>query len=484
MNTAAVTPAANETTSHQPNPITDYTSFYSNLAKRLRPSAIRSLYPLASRPGMLSLFAGLPNPNVFPINHIAFRTTNGSTIEFTDNELRESMQYGPTQGSALLIEQWKSILLRAHQPLHDHNDLTVMVGHGSQDLCCKTIDCYCAAGDNVIIDTYSYPGAVQHFQTVGVNLIGIDNDQNGMITSHLRDKLHTIYSGGQTVKAMYLIPTGSNPTGVTISHQRRLEIYSLASQYNILIFEDDPYYYLSFGSITALSNSSEFIRPVAVPSFFSMDCDGRVIRFDSMSKILSAGLRIGFAVAPSAMIKPVMMMQSNTNLFAAGPSQIMIQSLLTQMGYDGFNCHVDRVALFYARRRDILYKFVRQYLIIPKLITVDIPIAGMFLWMKINPMALHINGELTFDSYDLIIKEALAVNVLMTPGKGFHYQLDAVTDYVRASFSLIPESQMEEAVKRFGRLLLNRIQEYHDINGNKISNVDVHEDEKMSNGKQ
>lgn len=145
------------------------------------------------------------------------------------------------------------------------------------------------------------------------------------------------------------------------------------------------------------------------------------------------------------------MNQSGTNLFASGPAQVMVYRILSHLGNSGLQQHINSVALFYARRRDLFYGYVQQHLIATGLVTTDRPIAGMFLWMKVAGIR---------DSYDLVLTHALGVNVLMTPGRGFSAVDGEHTAYVRASFSIIAESDMEEAVKRFAKLLVNEVPAY------------------------
>lgn len=109
-----------------------FPSFYSPRAQRAKPSAIRSLYPLSIRPGMLSLFAGLPNPASFPINKISITTTTGDVLEFSEKEVTESMQYSASVGMPQLVSMWRTMVLEEHKPQYNNSDLVTMVGGGTQ----------------------------------------------------------------------------------------------------------------------------------------------------------------------------------------------------------------------------------------------------------------------------------------------------------------------------------------------------------------
>merc|ERR1719471_1860082 len=139
-------------------------------------------------------------------------------------------------------------------------------------------------------------------------------------------------------KIMYINPTGANPTGTVLTPERRREIYQIACEYNILILEDDPYYYMQFGD-------------GKVPSLFSMDTEGRVLRFDSFSKILSSGIRLGFVTGPRPLIERVVLHMQVSVLHASSLSQVITHQLLDQWGHEGFFRHIRSVEAFYQHRR-------------------------------------------------------------------------------------------------------------------------------------
>merc|ERR1719228_3139626 len=137
-------------------------------------------------------------------------------------------------------------------------------------------------------------------------------------------------------KFLYINPTGANPTGTVLPLDRRREIYKLCSQYNLILLEDDPYYYLQF--------EEKHLRP---PSFFSLDTEGRVVRFDSFSKILSSGIRLGFVTGPKPVIERIMLHMQVSVLHASSLSQVLVSNLLEQWGSEGFQNQIKRVEDFY-----------------------------------------------------------------------------------------------------------------------------------------
>lgn len=151
-------------------------------------------------------------------------------------------------------------------------------------------------GTALLVEDPTYTGAIAYLRTQPCELIGVATDAEG-VKPDVLDKILTEWPSastgkGKKPKVLYTIPCGGNPTGVTASLERKKKVYAVCQKHDLLIFEDDPYYYLQFQS-------------PRVPSYFSLDTDGRVLRFDSMSKILSSGLRIGWVTGPPALVERI-----------------------------------------------------------------------------------------------------------------------------------------------------------------------------------
>ncbi len=212
--------------------------------------------------------------------------------------------------------------------------------------------------------------------------------------------------------------------------ERRRQVYAIAREANVLIVEDDPYYFLQYGSSSSSSSSSY------TPSFLSIDVDGRVIRTDSFSKVLSAGLRVGLLTGPAPIISRVTLMQQASALHTSGISQALLVSVLDSWGRKGWEQHVANVQGVYARRRDWMLGFCERHL--QGKATWTAPSAGMFLWLHLT----HVR-----DSRALIQEKARERKVLLVPGADFSSEQGAVSQCVRASFSTASAADMEEAVR-------------------------------------
>lgn len=173
-----------------------------------------------------------------------------------------------------------------------------------------------------------------------------------------------------------------------------------------------------------------------------MDTCGRVIRFDSLSKVLSSGIRIGFTTGPRQFIDKINLHQQSTTLHTCGVSQMMTQRLLEQWGEHGWNSHTDKVALFYMRRRDHFIKCAEKYLSGKAEWTT--PTAGMFVWFKL----LGVD-----DSSELVKNKAKDAKVLLVPGEAFCPLPGSKSNCVRAAFSTASYADIDTALSRLGSLL-------------------------------
>lgn len=230
-------------------------------------------------------------------------------------------------------------------------------------------------------------------------------------------------------KVIYLNPTGSNPTGVTMPLERRKEVYDICCKYDLLILEDDAYYFLHF-----LDE-----HPV---SFLSLDTEGRVIRFDSMSKVLSSGLRLAWLTAPRQLVQNIELHIQSSILHPSTLSQVILDNLITAWGFNGLISHFDYVRRYYQARRDFTVASMERHL--KNLCEWSIPTGGMFVWIKVHGVA---------DVYDMLLSRGLKKNITFVPGHAFMADPTKACNYIRASFSKTPLKQIDKAMKLLGELI-------------------------------
>eukprot|EP00742_Colponemidia_sp_Colp-10_P001881 GILJ01002012.1.p1 GENE.GILJ01002012.1~~GILJ01002012.1.p1 ORF type:complete len:434 (-),score=58.33 GILJ01002012.1:163-1464(-) len=408
----------------------DYDSFITPLAKRRPPSAIRSLEPLMSIPGMISLGGGLPNPAAFPISGFTIKLKEGEPIELTPSQVVAALQYSSTRGYGELLEWLKRHQIETHSPKYTGWDTIVTVG--SQDGLARAFDTLLDQNTSLLLEDPTYSGALAPLRPLQCNLVPVPTDGGGIIPSAMAQILDNWNSPKAKPRVLYTIPTGQNPSGATLNNARRTELYQIARKHNLLILEDDPYWYLQ------LDNKPGQDR---IRSLFSMDSDGRVLRFDSFSKVLSSGLRMGWVTGPAPIIDKIQLSMQASILHNSTLSQIVTLALLNRWGTEGFQKHILSVQAFYRNRRDICVEYAEKHL--KGLAEWTTPSAGMFLWLKLLGVE---------DSQELIQKRALEKKVLMVPGQAFS-PLQRPSPFVRASYSTASPEHMDEAFSRLAQIL-------------------------------
>ena len=422
-----------------------YDKYLTLTSQRRKPSPIRRLQPLVSLPGMISLGGGLPNPKLFPITSMSFglKLPSGqeSLITLSESELKEALQYSPTSGLPRLCQLLLDLQKREHglpegNSHTQQNSTALMVTVGSQDAFCKAIEMLIEPDgeDVVFLEDPTYSGALAFLQPYGAKLVPVPIDQDGLIPSQLQLALerelqqHPTTPGGHRRRVLYIIPTAQNPSGATLSQSRRREIYQLAQDYDLIILEDDPYWFLH-------PHRQQY------QSFLSMDVDGRVLRFDSFSKVISSGLRMGVVTGPSPLVEKLNFHVQATNLHNSGISQAMLQKIFDVWGLDGLDTHCQQVADFYTQRRNVMIEAAHRHLI--GLAEWSIPDAGMFLWIRIPGIV---------DTKTWIEETAAQSNILLVPGQSFRPG-NQISHHVRASFSTASDEEMDLAMHRLAKLI-------------------------------
>ncbi|KAI9454402.1 PLP-dependent transferase [Lactarius psammicola] len=433
-------------------PASFYASFLSQAAKARKPSPIRGLFPLEQTPGVISLLAGKPNAALFPLTGVQFTAprVDGSGAEevelkVDDELLAMGLQYAATSGIPPMIEWLTDFQEREHGRRRVEEGWRISVTAGSQDAIYKAVHALVNPGDPVLIEKPVYAGVIPMFETLLCEMIEVETDADGLDSQSLRNILDSWPSTKPKPKILYTIPYGCNPTGATTSLARRQEVLDISRKHDILILEDDPYYFMYFGT-----------RP-RIPSYFTLEAQtgdrsvGRVLRFDSFSKIISAGIRIGFVTGPTPLLDAIDKHTATANLQASSFSQAVVVTLLRAWGRDGFLAHVRRVADFYRAKRDVFEAAMRRHL--HEFAEWNTPEAGMFFWFK---LLLGEDG----DSASVIRTKAFGGGVLALPGTVF-FPNGERTAYVRASFSILEEEQVNEALRRL-RVVLLRERELSD----------------------
>lgn len=265
----------------------DYSNHLTAISKSRKHSAIRVMQKYLLEPDMISLGGGLPNPSTFPIHSMSL-----NEVPMPTSKLLQSLQYGATLGTKDLLD----FLVKLQTTVHGRCE-NIIVGTGSQDLICKAVEMLVERDETIMVEGPTYVGVLAFLRPY-CKIVEIELDDKGLSAAHFEEVLKSYPDSidsstpggkGKRPNVIYTVPTAGNPTGISTSVERKKEILLLAEKYDVIIMEDDPYYYLSFDG--------------PKPSYYSLDTQGRVLRFDSFSKILCPGARLGFATGPPILIE-------------------------------------------------------------------------------------------------------------------------------------------------------------------------------------
>ncbi|KAH9928352.1 pyridoxal phosphate-dependent transferase [Fomitopsis serialis] len=393
-------------------------------------------------------------------SHLAARgETNSETFPITSMQfnIRDPLQPPNGEATMRLIEEELSVgsstpLATACLPagvdfgLQEHlhgrrkgEGWTVTIGAGSQDMIYKGVNALMNPGDVVLVEAPVYAGVLTIFHELNAEILEVNTDGNGVCSHRMREILRIGRHQTET-EAVLHGPVRLNPTGSTTTSERRLEVLALSREHDFFILEDDPYCSLYFGP----SN-----RP---PFYFALERDqpevGRVLRFDSLSKTISAGLRVGFASGPEPILRVMDLHSAAVNMQPPTFSQVIALKILSAWGYNGFTAHT---AQFYREKRDVFEAAMQRHL--AGLAEWTPPEAGMFFWFKLLLNEPGSGEEAEGDSEYIIRTTAVERGVLALPGATF-YPNPRKTPFVRASFSLLPENQVDEALRRLREVVL------------------------------
>ncbi|XP_023946555.2 kynurenine/alpha-aminoadipate aminotransferase, mitochondrial [Bicyclus anynana] len=398
----------------------DYSRFFSKRALRREPAFTRQITALAYKVGkdMISLAEGMPNEAIFPFTRLELTSRAGGKIIFDEKQLGTALQYLPSQGLPALLTELRSFQQALHRPPPLARD--VLVTNGSQHGIYQCVELLLNHGDAIVTTEYSYSGVYSVLKPYQPDIIGIPEDEHGMIPETLESVLNErLVRGLKMPKVMYLIPTGNNPTGTVLPEGRRRKIYELACKYDFLILEDDPYMFLNYTD--------------RVASFLSLDACGRVIRLDSLSKVVSSGMRAAWITAPAAFIQRAELHTQAEILHSCTLTQAISFHLITDR--DALATHLLATRAFYEQRRNALSGALRGA---GDLLQWSEPAGGLFHWVRVRGVR---------DVYNLVFHTAFDRGLMLVPGQAFQYDSSGPCQFLRLTFSKINEQDIEPTVR-------------------------------------
>ena len=272
----------------------------------------------------------------------------------------------------------------------------------------------------------SYLGGLQVFQSCGANIIGVECDNNGILTDKLEEKLKQLAIEDEHYKFIYVVPDFQNPSGITMSMERRKRLVELSEEFNVLIVEDSPYRQVRF-------------EGHAPDMIYKIDHTGNVISLFTFSKTFAPGLRIGYMVANETIIKKMGTLKQSLDLCTSTFNQLIVAEFLKQ-GY--FYNHVEKIIEVYKRKRDAMLKALKEYMPQEENLTWTEPEGGLFLWLRLPE---HINAtEMVYD--------AIEQKVAYVVGSAFHCD-NSGHNTMRLNFSYPTEEEIDTGINRLASVI-------------------------------
>ncbi|MBA5635721.1 PLP-dependent aminotransferase family protein [Duganella sp. LX20W] len=385
---------------------------FSERAAQMQSSFIREILKITQRPEIISFAGGLPSPATFPVAEMK---------EAFDQVLTDSgnvaLQYGPTDGY-LPLRQWIADSLSSNGAKIVPEQ--VLMTSGSQqalDLLGKVL---IDEGSRVLVETPSYLGALQAFSVYRPEFVSVETDDHGLVPSSL-DKV------AQGARLLYALPNFQNPTGRTLSVERRQQLVETCARLGLPLIEDDPYGALSY-------------KGEPLPKMVAMNPDG-VIYMGSFSKVLTPGIRLGYVVAPLPLVRRLELAKQAADLHTSQLTQMVVHRVIK----DGFlERHIPQIRHLYGDQCQVMLDAMAEHF--PASVKWTKPEGGMFIWVTLPK---HVNAMALLD-------EAIANHVAFVPGAPF-YANEPETNTFRLSFVTVPPERIRAGIATLGKLIAAKV---------------------------
>ncbi|KAJ5287275.1 Aromatic amino acid aminotransferase [Penicillium angulare] len=459
--------------------------FLSTEAKARKASTLKAAASYLKTPGIISLGGGLPSSEYFPIEHLEVKVPtapgfspeetqeSGTVLHGGKHDIKEgkslydleiSLNYGQATGSPQLLRYITEHTELIHNP--PYSDWQCTLTAGSTYAWDTALRLFTERGDYIMMEDYTFVSAAETAFPLGLKALAIPMDIEGLVPEawdEILSNWDVKARGARKPHLLYTIPTGQNPTGATQSAERRRAIYKVAQKHDVYIVEDEPYYFLQMQPYNGEGAAPpppathvDFIKSL-VPSYLSIDVDGRVCRMESFSKVISPGSRVGWIVASEQIIERFIRNFEVSAQHPSGISQLVLYKLLDEhWGHTGYLDWLINLRMSYTARRDAMLHSCEKHL--PRDIAHWVaPAAGMFHWIDIDcsqhpgvaagKTPEQIEGEI-FDA-------AIGQNVLLSRGSWFKADKSLPIEKVsfRATYASASFDQIDEAIARFAACL-------------------------------
>jgi 2-aminoadipate transaminase len=404
-----------------------YASLFAQRTTVMRSSAMRDLMALTERDDVISLAGGLPDTSTFPADSYAalMRTVAGESCA-------RALQYGPTEGFQRVKQCIAEVM--ASEGMEIDTDEVLVTSGGQQviDLVCKTL---LDPGDVVVAEAPTYPGAIPTFTSYQADVVQVTMDRDGMRVDELAATLDRLEAAGRRPKFIYTVPSFHNPAGVTMSLERRRELVRIAGERELIVLEDNPYGLLRY-------------EGEPLPTLHSLD-DEFVIYAGTFSKILSPGVRLGWAAAPAPILAKMQVGKAGADLCSSSISQYFVSAYFESGPWDDY---VRSLLEIYRRRRDVMLDALAEHF--PREAEWTRPQGGLFIWATMPDY---------IDTTDLLAR-ALREQVAFVPGRAAFVDGRGGSS-MRLNFSGVDEDAIREGIRRIGEVVREQVAMYGTLTG-------------------
>ena len=375
--------------------------------------AVGAILQAAADPKIISFAGGLPAPELFPVKEM-----KATVDKVFEEHGQEAMQYGAAKGVTALRE-----VIQQHVKEKENVDSeldNVLVTTGSEQALDLVGKAFVDPGDTVLVEQPTYLCALDVFRSYGANFASVEMDEDGMKMDALEEAL----KANPDTKLIYTVPNFQNPTGRTMTEERRKQLAELAEKYDVYVLEDNPYGEIRFAG-------------QHVPAVKSFDKSGHVLYMSTFSKTLAPGFRLGWLVADEDVVNKLTVLKQSADLHTDNLAQFAVAQFFTDNDVDA---HVKEISDLYGKRKDLMLEGIKKYF--PEGVKYTNPEGGMFLWVEVPGV----------DDTVELFKECLEHDVAFVPGDPFF--ADGVQPGAfRLNYSNMKEDQIEVGLKRLGAAL-------------------------------
>ena len=375
--------------------------------------AVGAILQAAADPKIISFAGGLPAPELFPVKEM-----KAAVDKVFEEHGQEAMQYGAAKGVTALRE-----VIQQHVKEKEDVDSeldNVLVTTGSEQALDLVGKAFVDPGDTVLVEQPTYLCALDVLRSYGANFASVEMDEDGMKMDALEEAL----KANPNTKLIYTVPNFQNPTGRTMTEERRKQLAELAEKYDVYVLEDNPYGEIRFAG-------------QHVPAVKSFDKSGHVLYMSTFSKTLAPGFRLGWLVADEDVVNKLTVLKQSADLHTDNLAQFAVAQFFADNDVDA---HVKEISALYGKRKDLMLEGIKKYF--PEGVKYTDPEGGMFLWVEVPGV----------DDTVELFKECLEHDVAFVPGDPF-FAGEVQPGAFRLNYSNMKEDQIEVGLKRLGAAL-------------------------------